>query len=197
MSRSADLHPARQPTVVRRAELSEAGLISYLRLASVLSVEMPGDRLDSIRAFRAAVPDVDVGLIASGRYFVADCGGELIGGVGWSVLPLRFGGEGLMTEDGRSTALWLDPDAVLMRGFFVDPDIGRGQVAAHLLAHAEADAARAGHQACEIVAPSSAQIIYRSLGFRPARRLAVQTDDGPLPVVQMRKRVPVRLKSAA
>jgi GNAT superfamily N-acetyltransferase len=183
--------------MVRRAGSSEAGLIGDLRLASLLSLEMAGDRLDSIRIFTDSVPDVDADLVRAGRYFVADCGGELIGGAGWSVLPLSFRGDGLVTERGESAALSLGSDAVLVRGFFVDPDVGRRAVGASLLAHLEADAARAGHRAFELVTPSSAQFIYRSLGFRPVRRLALRTHDGLLPLMQMRKPLAVRLKAAA
>jgi GNAT superfamily N-acetyltransferase len=188
------LHP---PYIVRRAEISEAGLIGDLRLAALLSLEMPGEQLDAVQALRAALPDVDADLVRAGRYFVADCAGELIGGIGWSVLPLSFRGAGLATEDGLDASLSLDPGTVLVRGFFVDPDIGRGGVGANLLAELEADAAREGFDASELVAPSSAQFIYRSLGFRTVRRLKLRLHDGPLPLLHMRKALPLRLKSAA
>ena len=88
----------------------------------------------------------------------------------------------------------LDADAVLVRGFFLDPDVGRRGVGADLLAHVEADAARAGYDAAELVVPSAAQVLYRSLGFRPVRRLALRVDgDGLVPLLQMRKRLAVRL----
>ncbi len=188
---------AQQSFVIRRAEKSEAGLIRDLRFASLLSFEMQGDPLKWLGAITAALPDVDADLICDGRYFVADCGGELIGGAGWSLLPLSFRADRLVEADGRAAALSLDAGAVLVRGFFLDPDGGRRAAAADLLAHLEADAACAGHDAAELVVPSSAEILYRSLGFRPARRLALRVDDGFVPLLQMRKRLPVRLKSAA
>jgi GNAT superfamily N-acetyltransferase len=188
---------ARPSSVSRRAEQSEGGLIRDLRFASLLSFEMQGDPLAWLRSFTAALPDIDADLICGGRYFVADCGGELIGGAGWSLLPLSFRADRLVEPDGRAAALSLDSGAVLVRGFFLDPDGGRRAAAADLLAHVEADAARAGHDAAELVVPSSAEILYRSLGFRPVRRLALRVDNGSLPLLQMRKRLPFRLKSAA
>jgi len=188
---------AQQSFVIRRAEKSEGGLIRDLRFASLLSFEMAGDPLAWLRAFTAALPDVDPDLIRDGRYFVADSGGELIAGAGWSLLPLSFPAHRLVEADGRAAALSLDAGTVLVRGFFLDPDGGRRAAAADLLAHLEADAARAGHDAAELVVPSSAEILYRSLGFRPVRRLALRVDDGFIPLLQMRRRLPVRLKSAA
>ena len=188
---------AQQSFVIRRAEKSEAGLIRDLRFASLLSFEMQGDPLKWLGAITAALPDVDADLIRDGRYFVAESGGELIGGAGWSLLPLGFRADRLVEADGRAADLSLDAGAVLVRGFFLDPDGGRRAAAADLLAHVEADAACAGHEAAELVVPSSAEVLYRSLGFRPVRRLALRVDDGSLPLLQMRKRLPVRLKSAA
>jgi hypothetical protein len=132
-----------------------------------------------------------------GRYNLVIGGDELIAGAGWSLLPLSFPAHRLVEADGRAAALSLDAGTVLVRGFFLDPDGGRRAAAADLLAHLEADAARVGHDAAELVVPSAAEILYRSLGFRPVRRLALRVDDGCLPLLQMRKRLPVRLKSAA
>jgi len=182
---------------IRRATPGESELIGDLRLASLLSLEVPGGSLQEISAFIAALPDVDADLVRAGRYFVAERRGELIGGVGWSVLPLGFRPGRLLDEDFRPAALSLDPASVLVRGFFLDPDFGRRAVAAHLLPHMEFDAAQAGHESAELIAPSSAEMLYRGLGFRPVRRLFVMADQGSVPLVQMRKRLPLRLRSAA
>src|SRR5687768_12240537 len=115
---------------------------------------MPGDPLKWLGAITASLPDVDADLIRDGRYFVTDCGGELIGGAGWSLLPLSFRADRLVEADGLPAALSLDAGAVLVRGFFLDPDGGRRAAAADLLAHVEADAACAGHDVAELVVPS-------------------------------------------
>ncbi len=78
------------PTVFRCAAESEAGLVSYLRLASLVCLEMPSRSLEAVRTVMSGLPDVDPALIASGQYFVADMAGELVGGAGWSVPPLSY-----------------------------------------------------------------------------------------------------------
>ncbi len=84
---------AQQSFVIRRAEQSEGGLIRDLRFASLLSFEMAGDPLAWLRAFTAALPDVDPDLIREGRYFVADSGGELIAGATSSTASERDAGD--------------------------------------------------------------------------------------------------------
>jgi GNAT superfamily N-acetyltransferase len=183
---------------IRRAEEAEANLIAYLRLASLISLEMHGRPLAAIRALIDGLPDIDAAHVATGRYLVADHRGDLIGGAGWSVLPLSFRGERLLDDTGGRAGLMLDPGAVLLRGFFLDPDLGRRGVGARLLARVEADAARMGYDTAELVIPATSDTFYRSLGFRPVARLALQLDgNARLPLLQMRKPLPGRLAVAA
>jgi GNAT superfamily N-acetyltransferase len=113
------------------------------------------------------------------------------------VLPLAFPADSLVEADGSPAVLSLSENAVLIRGFFLDPDLGRRGVGANLLAHVEAAAARAGHPAAELLAPASAQVIYRSMGFRPVRRLALKFDGDLVPIMQMRKLLAMRVAVAA
>jgi GNAT superfamily N-acetyltransferase len=183
---------------IRRADESETNLIAYLRLASLISLEMPGRPLAAIRALMDGLPDVDALHVATGRYLVADHRGELIGGAGWSVLPLGFRGERLLDETGSPAGLMLDPGAVLVRGFFLDPDLGRRGAGVRLLARIEADAARMGYDTAELIIPASSEASYRSLGFRPVGRLWLRLDgEARLPLMQMRKALPDRLAVAA
>lgn len=183
---------------VRPAELHEVGLVSYLRLASLICLEMTSHPLQAIRTLMSRLPDVDADLVAAGRYFVADSDGDLLGGAGWSLLPLSYRGEGLVDAAGFPTRLEMSEKAVLLRGFFLDPDLGREGAAAALFAQIEAEAARAGHAAVELVGPASSQAYYRSLGFKPGRRLGLRLGRGDvLPLLQMRKGLPLRLAVAA
>ena len=186
------------PYAIRRAEESETNVIAYLRLASLVSLEMPDHPLRAVRAVMDSLPDVDAPLVASGRYFVADSSGELIAGAGWSVLPLSFRGEELVDEAGTHGPVIGHPGAVMVRGFFLDPDLGRRGAGARLLAGVESDAARAGYDAAELVVPAAAQVYYRGLGFRPVARLTLRRPRiEPLPLVQMRKLLPSRMAAAA
>lgn len=186
------------PHVVRPAERHEASLIGYLRLASLLCLEMPGHALEDVGAVMATLPDVDSELIAAGRYMVAERESDLVGGVGCSVLPLGFRGDRLIDEGGRPATPLLGHDSVLLRGFFVDPDLGCNGVGAGLLARVELEAARAGHGSAEALVPSSGQRLYRSLGFKLVRRLGLRVAGADLvPIVQMRKSLALRLAAAA
>jgi GNAT superfamily N-acetyltransferase len=186
------------PYAIRRAEESETNLLAYLRLASLVSLEMPDHPLQVIRAVMDSLPDVDAPLVASGHYLVADSSGELIAGAGWSVLPLSFRGQDLVHEaDSHGTVIG-GPGAVLVRGFFLDPDLGRRGAGARLLASVESDAARAGYDSAELVVPAAAQVYYRSLGFRPVAKMTLRRPRiEPLPLLQMRKHLPSRMAAAA
>lgn len=186
------------PYVFRRASHAETGLVQYLRFASLVCLEMPTRPLHAVRTLMAGLPDVDAGLIEAGNYHVADLGGELVAGAGWSALPLNYRGERLLGEDGRETHLTVENRTALLRGFFLDPDLGRSGVGAALLAHVEAEALRDGYRAVDIVGPTTSQVFYRSLGFKPVKKLALALDHGEmLPMLQMRKSLAAALAVAA
>lgn len=186
------------PFVLRRAGRADLDILTELRLISLLSLEMPRYSLGAIRTMLASIPDLDAGLLESGQYSVAEHAGELIGGAGWSVLPVQFRSERLVHEGGAPAFVSLDPASVLLRGFFLDPDLGRRGVGAALLKQIEAEASQQGHVGAEIIVPADAQLFYRSLGFRPMRRLSLVLDcDEGTPVLQMRKAFAPRLAAAA
>jgi hypothetical protein len=173
---------------IRRAARAEAGLVAYLRFASLVSLELRKHPLHAIRALMRRLPDADAGLVEAGRYFVADQGGDLIAGVGWSVLPLRFRCRDLLDEHGARIALELGEDAVLLRGFFLDPDQGRRGAGANLLTQVEADILRNRHRSAELIVPAPARAYYANLGFKPVAKLGLRLDGGePLPLIRMRK----------
>lgn len=183
---------------VRPALPSETSLINDLRLASLLSLEMPNHSLKAIRAVMCRLPDIDAELVGAERYFVVDHGGDLLGGAGWSVLPSGFQAEHVVGEDGRAASLALGESSVLMRGFFLDPDLGRRGAGASVLARIEADAGRAGHAAAELIVPAWSQLYYRGLGFKPVKKLGLILEkEDVLPLLQMRKGFPVSMAVAA
>jgi hypothetical protein len=190
---------SRQPAhEIRRAVAAEASLIEDLRLASLHALEMPGQPLATLRALMDALPDFHSDLIAAGRYFVADAAGDLIGGAGWGALPARLRLDRLIGRDARPAELLPAGGSVLLRGFFLDPDLGRSGAAAGLLSVVEAEAVAAGHIAADIVVPASSQLYYRSLGFRSLARLGLQIGrEEVLPMLQMRKLFATRLSAAA
>jgi GNAT superfamily N-acetyltransferase len=183
---------------LRRAGAAETGLLEYLRFAWLLSLEMSDHALGSVKTLMASLPDIDAKMVAAGRYYVADGAGDLIAGAGWSVLPLSYRGDELRDERGASAALQLGSRSALVRGFFLDPDLGRRGIGPEMLAHIEADILANGFSSAEIVVPASAENVYRGLGFRSARRLGLELGgSNTLPLVQMRKSLTVRLAAAA
>ena len=186
------------PFVLRPAHKWELNILAELRLFSLLSLEMPRHSLRAINIVLAAIPDLDDALLESGRYLVAEHAGEVVGGAGWCTLPQGFRSTLLVHEDGGAAFVSLDADSVLLRGFFLDPDIGRRGVGAALMGQIEADASRAGYCGAEIIVPADAQLFYRSLGFRPTRRLRLSLDGREsMGILQMRKPFPARLAAAA
>jgi GNAT superfamily N-acetyltransferase len=189
---------SRPKYLIRQADQSEASLVSYLRLASLMSLDMAGHSLATVRNFMNALPDVDPTLLGAGSYYLADNDGDLIGGAGWSVLPLTFRGQSLVEQDGSRLAFTLGENSVLIRGFFLDPDAGRQSAGAALLSHIEEDVLRAGYSGADIVVPTSSQLRYRFLGFKAARKLVMKSQGlAVLPLVQMRKTLAPRCALAA
>lgn len=183
--------------LIRPAVESEAGLTAYLRMASLLCLEMRGQSLATIRTFMSVLPDVDAQLLASGSYWVADKDGDFIAGGGWSLPPLPFRGSGLADAGGKLVNLSMAEGSVLIRGFFLDPDMGRGAGAA-LLSQVEADAARAGYSAGEIVVPASSRLYYHRLGFKPVTTIDLKLGAwDTLPLLHLRKPFPHCLARAA
>jgi GNAT superfamily N-acetyltransferase len=186
------------PFQLRRAEPCELSLVAELRLVSLLSLEMPRHSLHAIEALLNSLPGLDADMLESGRYFVAENAGDLLGGAGWSPLPAAFRSPRLGHEGGGPAFISLDADSVLLRGFFLDPDQGRRGVGAALLSQLEAEAALDGFRGAELIVAADAQLFYRSLGFRPLRRLTLTLDSGDtLPILQMRKPFAPRLAAAA
>lgn len=186
-----------QPCTIRPATAPEAGLVSYLRLASLVCLEMSGYSLAAIRAVMSRLPDVDGKLVATGRYYVAERSGDLLGGAGWAELPLRFRAEGLSAEDGGTVA-FSGKGSVLLRGFFLDPDLGRRGAAKRLLTRIEMEVLRAGHAALETFAPATAESFYRGLGFKRVRGLRLDLGrDDPLPLLHLRRDLVPRVALAA
>ena len=179
---------SQMPHHLRLANASEISLISDLRLSSLLSLEMPRHSLQAVNAIIAAFPEIDATLVEHGRYTVAESNGDLIGGGGWSELPARPRMAQLVHENGAAAFVSFDAGSVLLRGFFLDPDLGRRGVGAALIRQIEVEAAEAGYCAAETIVPADAQLLYRSLGFKPTRRLALAIRPGEiLPLLQMRK----------
>jgi L-amino acid N-acyltransferase YncA len=128
----------------------------------------------------------DSQIIADGTYYVADAGGEVIAGGGWSRRQTLHGGDQFK---GAEDPL-LDPrtEPARIRAFFVDPRWARRGMG-RLLFHVCSTAARAaGFRELELTATLPGEPLYASLGFDVIERGAVGMPDGvELPTARMRR----------
>lgn len=170
------------PAVIRRIRSSETALVNHLALASLWNVEMQGRTLLEVNAFLQRVPSLDRMLARGGTYFVTEVAGVVVGGGGWSLMPL----------EAKPTAA---RHPVLSPLFFIDPEeAGRG-IRARLLACIESDIARAGHAHANALVPLGSASEYETLGYRT---VAVQElAKGSLPVARLRKMLAAELAAVA
>jgi GNAT superfamily N-acetyltransferase len=107
---------------------------------------------------------IDTSLILDGTYFVVITeGGEIVGCGGWSRRATLFGSDARVDRDDA----WLDPrtDAAKIRAFFVHPAHARQGVGRWLLERSEAEAARAGFIAFELMATLPGKRLYENYGY--------------------------------
>ena len=107
---------------------------------------------------------IDTSLIRDGTYFVVVTRpGEIVGCGGWSRRRTLFGSDARTDRDDA----WLDPgsDPAKIRAFFVHPDHARRGLGRWILDHSEAEAARAGFTALELMATLPGQRLYEQCGY--------------------------------
>ena len=132
---------------------------------------------------------VDRQLIRDGTYFVAECGGEIVGCGGWSQRRALFGGD---SGRGHEEAARLDPkmDPARVRAFFVHPKWARRGIGRRILRASEDAIEQAGFATIDLVATLAGEPLYAAGGYAVVERYEVPMRDGlKLPVVRMSKAV--------
>jgi GNAT superfamily N-acetyltransferase len=171
---------------VRKATLAERVEIARLIAESARGLSLADYSAEQVEAALGGVFGVDTELIADGTYFVADAGGTLVGCGGWSKRRTLFGGD----RYGAREAGELDPqvDAAKIRAFFVHPAWARQGIARAILARCEAEAARAGFRALELMATLPGVRLYAAQGYEAGERVEYELGDGVrIELVPMRK----------
>ena len=143
-----------------------------------------------IESALASALGVDTQLVDDGTFFVAELDREAVGCGGWSRRRTPFGGDHAPSRD----ASLLDPqrEPARIRAFFVDPRYARRGIGRSILAACERDARQAGFGSLELVATLGGEPLYAACGFTAGERFDVALEDGAaLPVVRMRKRLPL------
>ena len=172
--------------VIRKASLDDRNEIERLIAESARGLSREDYNDAQIEAAIATVFGVDTDLIDDGTYFVAECGGELIGCGGWSRRRTLFGGDHYTTRD----ASYLDPlsEPAKIRAFFVHPDHARKGVARAILNRCESEAAAHGFRAVELMATMPGVKFYRACGYAPLGDYELELKEGvKLELMPMRK----------
>lgn len=133
-----------------------------------------------------AIMGLDTQLITDGTYFVAEIGGRLAGGGGWSRRATLYGGDGAAAlRDARL----LDParEPARVRAMYTDPDFARRGVGRRILAASEAAAREAGFATVELMATLSGARLYRVCGYAAIEDVVSEVDGMAVPLVRMRK----------
>ncbi len=180
-----EIEPGRAATVIwiRPARLCDVPEIEHLRRRAVRALMPLAHAPEVLASSLRAMGPLETFLIRERTYLVAEIGGRLIGCGGWS-------GPGAPAEPFWHPALHGDPDAVRMRGFYVEPAWARRGVAGRLLDAAESEVVDRGFERAEVLVSLNATPLYASRGFRGREAVEVRLDgDHKLPAVRMTKAV--------
>ncbi len=110
-------------------------------------------------------------LLASGRYFVAEEDGKILGVGGWSAEPPRGGAP--------------VPGLGHVRHVATDARVARRGVGRAVMGHVVSNAAAAGVRRMLCLSTLSAMPFYAALGFGTLRPLTLQINGAPFPVMEM------------
>jgi GNAT superfamily N-acetyltransferase len=129
---------------------------------------------------------LDRQLVADRTYYVAECGGQVVGCGGWSRRATLFGGDAMAERD----PTLLDPtrEPARVRAMYTHPGATRRGVGRRILDHCEAAAAAEGFAACELAATLAGEPLYRACGYQAVERFEALTSGGyAVPLIRMRK----------
>jgi GNAT superfamily N-acetyltransferase len=175
--------------ILRLATLEDVPILESMIAQSVQVLQAHDYTAEQRNAAIGTVFGMDRQLIRDGTYFVAECGGVIVGCGGWSRRKTLFGSD---SRGGREDAM-LDPafDAARIRAFFVRPGYERRGIGSAIMRAAEAAAVAEGFTRLELRATLTGIPLYRAHGFVEAESTAIPLPSGDtLPAVQMVKSLP-------
>jgi GNAT superfamily N-acetyltransferase len=175
---------------LRAATLDDEGPLRELIARSIRALGAADYTPAQIEAALQGAFGVDTALVRDGTYLVATGEtGRIVACGGWSRRRTLFGSDARGDRDES----WLDPrsDAAKIRAFFVDPAHARRGLGRLILERSEAEAARAGFSAFELMATLPGVRLYAACGY-----VAGAAIDHPLPGGLSIRFVPMR-KAAA
>jgi GNAT superfamily N-acetyltransferase len=134
-----------KPYTLRRAIADDGHAILTVPYAALAQLRTVATTVDGVHWWRAPAQALDA-LICTGRYFVAEQDGRVVGGAGWAPYA------GIL-------------DTAVLCSVILDPARRSGAVGAELTRAAEADAAAAGFKYIMVPASPAATAFYRRLGY--------------------------------
>ena len=149
---------------LRVATLDDEPALRALIARSIRALGADDYTPEQIEAALTGAFGIDTSLIRDGTYFVVVTGpGEIVGCGGWSRRRTLFGSDARTDRDDA----WLDPgsDPAKIRAFFIHPDHARRGLGRWILEHSEAEAARAGFTALELMATLPGKRLYEQCGY--------------------------------
>jgi GNAT superfamily N-acetyltransferase len=159
---------------IRGATFEDVAAIESLISRSAHELSAGDYSRDQVEGALRGAFGVDTQLLRDGTYFVAHCGGELVGCGGWSYRRTLFGGDARADRDPQA----LDPrtDAAKIRAFFVHPAHARRGIGSALLERCESEARSRGFCRLELMATLPGVRLYRARGY-----LAGEPVEWPVP----------------
>jgi GNAT superfamily N-acetyltransferase len=169
---------------IRTAVPADAAALRRLHRASLWGLGVFDYTLAEIDSILRHVQTLDPELIETGRYYVAEIGGELAGSGGWSEHAL---GQPMPRSANSNRPMSGTPSAKL-RAIFVNPKFARAGIGRAVMAHIEAEARAAGLTRAEGLATLSSLRFYEGIGYTALRRLSMPLADGTMiALVHMKK----------
>lgn len=130
---------------------------------------------------------VDTQLISDQTYFVAEAGGEIVGGGGWSKRQTLFGGDQAKSDE-TDTLLIPGEQPARLRAFYVHPQWSRRGIGKLITRACESAARDAGFTRAELIATLPGQPLYEANGYEIVGPFAIPLPDGlSLPAFRMAK----------
>lgn len=170
---------------MRRAAHADLAPIEALQALSMQQLGKAFYDGQQIESFLQFMPMMERYLIGDGTYFVAELDDRIVGCGGWSA---RAPGYQLSGPDTR-------PDvsgAARVRAMYVHPAAARRGIGRTLLETIESEMIRAGHEEATLEAILPGAPLYRHCGYVETAATHVEFPNGVhLPVIRMRKRLPV------
>jgi len=147
--------------LIRPARPDDLEELLAMQQRSLRALGAPFYEAELVEAALAELGTMDPRLIAQRSYLVAELGGRIAGGAGWTMRAPSYGHllrPPMPPPDGRTG---------IVRSVYVDPCVIRQGLARSLLAAVEARLAEGGATRAELVATIPSVPIYAALGYAP------------------------------